>query len=244
MFRPSRRSFLAGAGAAGTAAVLAGCSGGSVTPGAPITPPTNPVVPVPDRRPELRIEPRVSGGGVLSSGGDRQWTFFADAGAGAGTVTGGAAVAGLTPIFQEYLNEIAQNELNHVRFLQSAIKGNSGTPVSRPNIDFTNAFNALASAAGIASTFNPFSSFNAFLVGAFVFEDVGVTAYHGAAPLLQNNNILKAAASIMAVEAYHAAEVRTLLVGVRRLSTIRRMSGMRTRCRHCGRRWAAAMRRS
>ena len=48
-------------------------------------------------------------------------------------------IPGLTTAQQNYIYEIAQNELDHVRFLRSAL----GTAaVSRPNIDLMNSFNA------------------------------------------------------------------------------------------------------
>ncbi len=209
---PSRRSFLAGAGALGAAALVTGCSdSGTVatpTPGpapAPQDVPDNDILNFALNLEYLEAEfyLRAATGTGLSS---------TDALTGAGTVTGGAKVNFSTTLYAEYAAEIAQNELNHVRAIQATIKANGGTPVARPTIDFTNGFTTLATAAGISGAFDPFSGSLPFLLGAFVFEDVGVTAYSGAAPAITNSSILTAAAGIMAVEAYHAAEIRALIV--------------------------------
>lgn len=138
-----------------------------------------------------------------------------------GKVTEGdaAKVPGLNATEQMILNEIAYEEQQHVRFLRKAL-GSAAVPM--PDIDLS-FFGPLAVAAKITTdasgtgSFNPFSSFDYFLVGAFIFEDVGVTAYSGAAPLISKAGVaagyLTAAAGILAVEAYHAGYVRTSLTG-------------------------------
>lgn len=111
----------------------------------------------------------------------------------------GLETGGLIPDGEEraIFELIAEHENDHVAFLQNAL-GDAAT--SKPEFDFT---------AG--GTFNPFENYQIFLALSQGFEDTGVRAYKGQAPvLLGTGDVLDAALRIHAVEARHAARVRRL----------------------------------
>jgi hypothetical protein len=88
--------------------------------------------------------------------------------------------------------QFGDEETAHVQALTTAIKGAGGKPVKAPTVAF------------------PFKDQKSFLKLAQTFEDTGVSAYNGAAPMIKSAAVLGAAGSIVQVEARHAAAIRLL----------------------------------
>jgi hypothetical protein len=110
-----------------------------------------------------------------------------------GPTTGGNEVNfSNTLVFsQQIALEIAKDERSHVELLLTAL---GSSAIVKPAINL----NALGFG---------FGSLNDFLKLARIFEDIGVTAYAGAAPLL-STAVLGTAAKILAAEAEHVANIR------------------------------------
>ncbi|KQN92420.1 hypothetical protein ASE95_06705 [Sphingomonas sp. Leaf231] len=214
--RDSRRAFFTGAlGAAAGAAALAGTARAQTTPSPT---PTAVFTEADVLNFALNLEYLEANFYAFAVTGSALATADTSGAIGtAGAATGGRAVDFRDPLVAAYAKEIYQDELAHVRFLRSQFTDN--TRLAQPAMDLGiapgGAFSTAARAAGLVKdgeSFDPYASAESFLLGAYIFEDVGVTAYKGAAPALINNKIyLEAAAGILAVEAYHAAIVRSVL---------------------------------
>ena len=111
-----------------------------------------------------------------------------------GGTVGGSVVAMDTRVSQ-VARDLANEEQMHVRFLRAAL---GSAAVAKPAINLA--------ALGIG-----FANMNEFLTLARAFEDVGVTAYGGAAPLISSKAILASAAAIALTEAQHAGQLRFLV---------------------------------
>ena len=113
-----------------------------------------------------------------------------------GATTGGKMVTFIEgSTLARSADEIGADERAHVALLRGALTAAGVQPVAKPAINL----NAL----GVG-----FGSQEEFITLARAFEDVGVTAYAGAAPLISSKAYLGVAARILAAEAEHTGNLR------------------------------------
>lgn len=93
---------------------------------------------------------------------------------------------------QALAEEIESNEAEHVDTLTATIEDLGGQPEEAPKFDFADAF----------------QDEEAFLELAQTFEDTGVSAYNGAAPQIESEEVLASAGAIVQIEGRHAALIR------------------------------------
>ena len=111
-----------------------------------------------------------------------------------GATVGGSVVSMENRVMQ-VARDVANEEQMHVRLLRTAL---GSAAIAKPAINLA--------ALGIG-----FANVNEFLTLARAFEDVGVTAYGGAAPLISSRAILATAAAIALTEGQHAGVFRYLV---------------------------------
>src|ERR1700722_695107 len=114
-----------------------------------------------------------------------------------GAATGGSMVDFSNSLFPTaaIANQIAADERSHVTLIRQALTAAGAQPIAQPAINLD--------ALGFG-----FGSVTEFLQLARAFEDVGVTAYAGAAPLISSKAVLGYAAQILGTEAEHASNIR------------------------------------
>ena len=105
---------------------------------------------------------------------------------------GAAKTPGLSKEVAGYVKTFGAEEQEHVDALTATITDLGGTPVKAPKADFGDAFTSAEKLIPLAITF----------------EDVGVSAYNGAAPEIESKTLLATAGGIVQVEARHAATIR------------------------------------
>jgi Ferritin-like domain len=110
-----------------------------------------------------------------------------------GPTTGGNQVVGLASSPLGFIaTALQEDEIKHVLYLRTTL---GSSAVKKPTIN-------------LAADGYGFANIDSFLELSRQLEDVGVSAYLGAAPLISSKTYLAAAAAIMATEAQHSGSIR------------------------------------
>ncbi|WP_316767793.1 ferritin-like domain-containing protein [Pedobacter frigiditerrae] len=115
-----------------------------------------------------------------------------------------STIAFPTPASNAAITTIRNHELAHVNLLKGALGAAAVTPFVDADFDFTGAATFGTAFADV------FSNYATFLKVATAFEDTGVRAYKGQAPVLKGMPVLTTALQIHSVEARHASHLRQM----------------------------------
>ena len=104
------------------------------------------------------------------------------------------------------LTTIKNQETQHVRFLDEALKALGKVPAATPSFDFTG-----GKGVGTGPFANVFTNYDTFLTLAQILEDTGVRALKGQIPeLLGAGSVITNFLNLHSVEARHASHVRRM----------------------------------
>ncbi len=135
---------------------------------------------------------------VATTGKTLAQSGFSVSGTGSGGDTiGGQKVdmSGAASFYVDVANQITMDEQAHVKLIRAALQAAGAPVIAKPAINLA--------ALGVG-----FNNLNDFLTVSRALEDIGVSAYGAAAPLIQDKAILATAVRIALTEAEHVGNVR------------------------------------
>ena len=135
---------------------------------------------------------------IITTGKRLKDVGIATSGTGTSGPTTGGRKLDFAPWMLDVLSEIAFDEQQHVLFLRSAL---GSARVAKPPINLE----------GVTAPGFDFMSDGDVLAMARAFEDVGVSAYGGAARLIANKDYLEAATRIALTEGEHSGNIRLMV---------------------------------
>jgi hypothetical protein len=112
------------------------------------------------------------------------------------------------PVIQSIAQQLADDELAHVRDIRATFASFGLTPPALPMIDLVNSFQLLTTEASLNRHFDPLGSETDFLLASFFFEENCSSLLVGAIGALESNDLKSTVASLLGDEAAHSGFLR------------------------------------
>ena len=112
------------------------------------------------------------------------------------------------PVIQSIAQQLADDELAHVRDIRAIFASFGLTPPALPTIDLVNSFQLLATMASLNRHFDPLGREGDFLLASFFFQENCSPLLVGAIGALASNELKSTVASLLGDEAAHSGFLR------------------------------------